>query len=155
MHSNRWRVLTVMAALGACLASTTGVSASTSRGLHVIVSTFDFGAFTCDGVVCSGVADGAATSNVDGDGTIHWDMVTTFFNGFDDPCNHVDEVGTFSFAHGSFTEVSHHTDCRLHGWRVKTTFTISGGTGIFAGATGGGLEEAGPNPFQYNGTIRS
>jgi hypothetical protein len=63
------------------------------------------------------------------------------------------EVGTFTFAHGSITEISHHTDCRLRGQRVQTTFEIVGGTGWFAGASGEGIEIAGPQPFTYNGTI--
>ena len=129
-------------------------AAATDRGVHLTVPSFDFGAFDCVGVVCTGPADGTATSNVDGDGTIHWELVVTFFDGFDSDCNDVDEVGTFTFAHGSITEVSHHTDCRLRGQRVKTTFDIVGGTGWFAGASGGGLEIAGPQPFTYNGTIR-
>src|SRR5215475_7939399 len=112
MTRNRWRVLAATAALVACFAGAGNAAASDTRGLHVTVPSFDFGDFSCGGFVCTGVADGVATSNVDGDGTVHWDMVTTFFNGWDDPCNHVDEVGTFTFAHGSFTEVSSHTDCR-------------------------------------------
>ncbi len=139
-------------ALGALFAGP--AAAASNHGLHLTVASFDFGSFECIGIVCTGEADGGATSNLDGDGTIDWDLVTTFFDGFDSDCNHVDEAGTFTFAHGSIDIVSEHTDCRLHGQRVKTTFEITGGTGRFAGATGGGLEIAGPQPFTYNGTIQ-
>jgi hypothetical protein len=148
-------------ALAGCLTLVIGLlaagptAAASERGLHLTVPSFDFGASDCVGFVCTGPADGTATSNLDGDGTIHWVLVVTFFDGWDSNCNHVDEVGTFTFAHGSITEVSHHTDCRLNGMRVKTTFEIIGGTGRFAGATGGGIEIAGPQPFTYNGTIRA
>lgn len=127
-------------------------SALATTGVHIRIGDFEFGDFTCEGYVCTGVADGAVTGNL-GPGSIHWDMVTTFFDGWDSDCNHVDEVGTFTFADGSITEVSHHTDCRVHGIRIKTTFEVIGGTGEYAGATGSGIEVGGGNQFTYNGTI--
>ena len=33
-----------------------------------------------------------------------------------------------------------HEDCRLRGNKILTTFTVIGGTGNFAGASGCGLE---------------
>jgi hypothetical protein len=139
-------------AVGLLLAGPT--AAASNHGLHLTVTSFEFGSFDCVDIVCTGRADGFATSNLAGDGTIQWELVTTFFDGFDSNCNHVDEIGRFTFGDDSMTLVSHHTDCRLQGQRVKTTFDIVDGTGRFAGATGGGLEIAGPEPFTYNGAIQ-
>ena len=136
------------------LAGPTAAS-SGPRGLYLTVPSFDFNQdWVCVDFVCSSTADGVATSNIAGSGTIHWSLVTDFFDGWDGVCNHVDEVGTFTFATGSITEVSHHTDCAQPGLVVNTTFKVVGGTGRFKGATGGGVELAGDNlDFTYLGLI--
>jgi hypothetical protein len=46
----------------------------------------------------------------------------------------------FTFANGTILTHSHHEDCAIHGLRIDTTFQVTGGTGAFAGATGGGHE---------------
>jgi hypothetical protein len=71
-------------------------------------------------------------------------------------CNIVDEPGVFTFDNGTISTHSHHEDCAIHGFRIDTTFQITGGTGAFAGATGSGHEfsaAAGPVPVIFNGTI--
>ena len=156
MRTRRILGLTAVLSLATGLLMAAPVAAATGpRALYLTVPSFDFGTeFDCVGFVCTGTADGIAKSNLAGTGTIHWDMVTDFFNGWDDACNHVDEVGTFTFPSGSITEVSHHTDCALTGLRVKTTFKVVGGTGRFAGARGSGVELAGDNlDFTYVGVI--
>jgi hypothetical protein len=70
-------------------------------------------------------------------------------------CNIVDEPGTFIFDNGTIFTHSH---CAIHGLRIDTTFEVTGGTGDFAGATGGGREfsaaSASPvSPVIFNGTI--
>ena len=137
------------------LAGPAAAASAGPRALYLTVPSFDFNQdWVCVDYVCSSTADGVAISNLAGTGTIHWALVTDFFNGWDDACNHVDEVGTFTFATGSITEVSHHTDCALTGLRVKTTFKVVGGTGRFKGVTGGGVELAGDTlDFTYLGVI--
>jgi len=137
------------------LAGPTAAAPVTPRSLYLTVPSFDFNQdWVCVGYVCSSTADGVAISNVAGSGTIHWALVTDFFDGWDGTCNHVDEVGTFTFATGSITEVSHHTDCAQPGLVVKTTFKVTGGTGRFKGVTGSGVELAGDRlDFTYLGII--
>jgi hypothetical protein len=86
-------------------------------------------------------------------------LVGDFFFGFDAPCNVVDETTVCTFVAGTITIPSYHQDCPATirpGPRIDTTFTITGGTGDFAGATGGGVElsaHAEHAPVVYNGTI--
>ena len=68
------------------------------------------------------------------------------------------EPGAFIFDNGTIYTHSHHEDCAIHGLRIDTTFEVTGGTGDFAGATGGGHEfSAADNspvsPVIFNGTI--
>jgi hypothetical protein len=91
-------------AVGLLLAGPT--AAASNHGLHLTVTSFEFGSFDCVDIVCTGRADGFATSNLAGDGTIQWELVTTFFDGFDSNCNHVDEIGRFTFGDDSMTLVS-------------------------------------------------
>jgi hypothetical protein len=78
---------------------------------------------------------------------------------FDAPCNVVDETAVFTFDTGTITTHSYHQDCPATirpGPRIDTDFTVSGGTGAFAGATGNGVELAShvdSSPVIYNGTI--
>jgi len=71
-------------------------------------------------------------------------------------CNIVDEPATFSFDNGTISTYSHHEDCAIHGLRIDTTFQVTGGTGDFAGATGGGREwgaTGAASPVFFQGTI--
>jgi hypothetical protein len=73
-------------------------------------------------------------------------------------CNIVDEPGAFIFDNGTIFTHSHHEDCAIHGLRIDTTFKVTGGTGDFAGATGGGREfgaasNSSATPVIFNGTI--
>jgi hypothetical protein len=73
-------------------------------------------------------------------------------------CNIVDETDVFTFANGTILIHSNHEDCATHGLRIDTTFKVTGGTGDFAGATGGGQEfgavsNSSATPINYNGTI--
>ena len=62
----------------------------------------------------------------------------------------------FTFDTGTVTTHSIHRDCPATirpGPRIQTSFTITGGTGAFAGATGSGREVSGGPPVLYNGKI--
>jgi hypothetical protein len=55
----------------------------------------------------------------------------------------------FGFDSGTISVHSHHEDCATHGLRIDTTFQVTGGTGAFQGASGGGREfsaAAAPHP---------
>jgi hypothetical protein len=71
-------------------------------------------------------------------------------------CNILTEVDTFVFDVGTFVVHARHEDCATHGLRVDGTFDVTGGTGAFQGATGGGrlyASAAAPSPIIFNGTI--
>ena len=88
-------------------------------------------------------------------GTVDYTLVVTWEGYLESPCNTVDETAVFTFDTGTLTTPSLHRDCPATvrpGPRVYTEFTVTGGTGAFAGATGGGTEVAG-GAFVYNGTI--
>jgi hypothetical protein len=71
-------------------------------------------------------------------------------------CNIVDESDAFSFSSGTLFVQSHHEDCATHGLRIDTTFELTGGTGAFEGAIGGGREftsAAEPPAVIYNGSL--
>jgi len=75
-------------------------------------------------------------------------------------CNIVDEHTVFTFGNGTILIHSHHKDCATVGLRIDTHFDVTGGTGAFAGATGGGHQFSAVNdnapaatPVIYNGTI--
>jgi hypothetical protein len=71
-------------------------------------------------------------------------------------CNIVDEPAEFTFDNGMIFTRSQHEDCATHGLRIDTTFQVTGGTGAFQGATGGGREfsaAADNAAISYIGTI--
>jgi hypothetical protein len=71
-------------------------------------------------------------------------------------CNIVDEPGAFIFDNGTIFTHSNHEDCAIHGLRIDTTFQVTGGTGAFDGATGGGREWASTgaaSPVFFQGKI--
>jgi len=114
-------------------------AAASDHGVRIHISGFDFTGGTCDGAICQFTTAGTATSNLVPDAAAYSaDLVVDFSLG--GSCNEVDESDTFAFDEGSIYIHSHHVDCREHGWRIRTDFVVTGGTGQFAGATGGGLE---------------
>jgi hypothetical protein len=157
MSRNRTLGLVASLALVGSLLVPLPALAGQAKNLHLGVPRFQFTGFDCDETLCNVTADGTATSDLStGAGTVHFDLGVKFFNGFDDPCNHVDETTTFSFTEGTITFESHHTDCLLHGLRINDTFAVTGGTGAFSGASGAGREfgsAACCSATIYNGTI--
>ena len=132
--------------------------------LHMTVRNLTFTSFACTDPVNPFLCDVATTGDVNSNlstapGTADASLVVDFSPGFDAPCNVVDETAVFTFDAGTITIHSHHQDCPATirpGPRIDTTFTITGGTGDFAGATGGGVERsahAEHAPVVYNGTI--
>jgi hypothetical protein len=123
-----------------------------------------FTSFACTNAVNPFLCDVTTTGDVNSNlsrtpGSADASLVVDFSPGFDAPCNVVDETTVFTFDAGTITIHSHHQDCPATirpGPRITTTFTITGGTGDFAGATGGGAEHsahAERAAVIYNGTI--
>jgi hypothetical protein len=86
-------------------------------------------------------------------GSHHADLTVDFSPG--GSCNIVTEDAAFAFDNGTIFTHSHHEDCATTGLRIDTTFQVTGGTGAFQGATGGGREFSSvgaPNTI-YQGTI--
>jgi hypothetical protein len=117
-----------------------------------------FTSFTCLNDSCSLASvtvDAKGTSNLaTGAGSYHADLTIDFSPG--GTCNIVTEPATFSFDNGTISVHSHHEDCATTGLRVDTTFQVTGGTGAFEGATGGGREFSSASasaPVIYEGTI--
>jgi hypothetical protein len=143
-------------ALAASLLAVGPVAAGSQHGLHLTLPAWSFTSFTClnpDCTLGAATTDGTASSNVAGDGLYHADLVVDFSPG--GTCNIVDETDTFTFAAGTFYAHSVHEDCRITGNRIDAEFTITGGTGAFAGASGGGKElgNNGHDPIKFNGQI--
>ena len=139
---------------------------TSARQLHLAATNLQFTSFTCLNDSCSlahVTVDGDATSNLSAGaaGATHTDLIVDFL-GQPAPggnCNIVDELSTFAFNNGTIFVHSHHEDCAIHGLRIDTPFQITGGTGAFDGATGGGHEflpvsaDVSNTPVIYNGTI--
>lgn len=133
--------------------------------VQLTVRNLTFTSFSCpdpaNPLLCQLTATGDVNSNLSTTpGTAEYDLAIDFSPGFDAPCNIVDEATVFIFAEGTLTITSHHRDCPATvrpGPRVDTNFTITGGTGAFAGASGGGTEyssHAEQAPVTYHGTIQ-
>ncbi|HEY7968347.1 MAG TPA: hypothetical protein VID95_00040 [Candidatus Limnocylindrales bacterium] len=126
------------------------------RGFHLTLPDWAFTSGTCiqpgpdDTCVVAAVqADGTVAGTL-GTGAYHADLVVDFSAG--GTCNTVDESDTFAFAQGTLFVHSLHQDCRVHGNRIFTDFAIVGGTGVYAGAAGSGLEFGNSGaPITYNG----
>jgi len=137
-----------------------------TRPLLLKITNIQFGPFTCLigslDTSCS-LAEvtvvAPATSNLSaGGGTFQATITIDFSPG--GTCNIVDEPGAFTFDNGTIFTHSHHEDCLTRALRIDTTFQVTGGTGAFAGATGGGREFGATNnspnaqvPIHYVGTI--
>jgi hypothetical protein len=121
---------------------------------HVSVTHAQITSFTCVNDSCSlaqAIAVGKATSNLGtGVGSQRALLAIDFSPGGD--CNIVDEWNVFAFDKGTISTHSHHEDCAIHGLRIDTSFQVTGGTGAFQGATGGGREFASASII-FNGTI--
>jgi hypothetical protein len=165
----------VIVALGALLSMLGGVATASpalantgTRQLHLAVTSLQFTSVTCidpPGVdpsdpscmmIRSTIVADASSNLSTGKGSFQATITVDFSPG--GTCNIVDEPGTFIFDNGTIFTHSHHEDCAIHGLRIDTTFEVTGGTGDFAGATGGGREfSAASNspvsPVIFNGTI--
>jgi hypothetical protein len=110
-------------------------------------------------VVCDVVFTGPVLSNLSTTpGTLRANAVLTWEPFEGSPCNTVDETAVFTFATGTVTTHSVHRDCPATirpGPRIHTDFSIIGGSGAFAGATGYGYEVSGGGSLNYNGFITS
>jgi hypothetical protein len=100
-------------------------------------------------------ATDTVTSNLAGQGTSHVTLIRTFL---DNGCRTQEEFTTFTFNAGTIsTHTPSYTTCgEPKGLLFDAPFQITGGTGAFAGATGGGHEFTplgGPSPIIYIGTI--
>ena len=129
-----------------------------ARPLHLTAVKPQFTSFTCLNDSCSlasATVDGKGTSNLStGAGSYHADLIIDFSPG--GTCNIVTENATFSFDNGTILVHSHHEDCATTGLRLDTTFQVTGGTGAFEGASGGGREFSSISasaPAIYQGTI--
>lgn len=177
-HISPRRVLVVAAVLGA-LALALGLLTSAApakaaqaqaspRPLHLTAVQPQFTSFTClkEGsngscLLASATLDGKDTSNLStGAGPFHADLIIDFSPG--GTCNIVTENDTFGFDNGTILVHSYHEDCATQGLRIDTTFQVTGGTGAFEGASGGGREFrafpkfpniTSPTPVNFEGTI--
>ena len=145
------------AALVSCLMAAPSAMADT-RPLDLSTLGGQFSNFACLNDSCSLASvnvTGKATSNLaTGNGNVQQTLKLDFSPG--GSCNIVDETDTFIFDAGTILIHSHHEDCATHGLRVDTTFEVTGGSGAFANATGGGREfasAAAHAPIIYNGVI--
>jgi hypothetical protein len=156
-HSRRPWVSLLALVLVLCAVAAAPAQADT-RPLHLGVIGLQFTSFTCLNESCSlatATATGKATSNLATDtGTFQATLTIDFSPG--GTCNIVDESDVFSFSSGTLFVQSHHEDCATQGLRIDTTFEVTGGTGAFEGATGGGREFASaaePSAIIFNGSL--
>jgi hypothetical protein len=145
--------------------------AQAGSALHITWSPkVDFGEFSCteDNLLCTATLTADVRSNLSTRAGIGINSFTLMaINGSFDPCNRAIDRLVFVFPAGELWVYSDHIDCPAWirpflpgddpGPRIDTTFQITGGTGAFEGATGGGTEH-GYNPrdgaaIVFNGTI--
>ena len=144
------------------MTATPALADTGTRQLHLAVTSLDFTSFTCLNDPCtlgeSTLVANASSNLSTAPGSFQADLMLDFLGlpAFTGPCNIVDEHDVVTFANGTILIHSHHEDCALHGLRIDTTFDVTGGTGAFADASGGGREfaaAANPSPVIYSGTI--
>ena len=151
----------LLSMLGGAVTASPALAGTGTKQLHLAVTNGDFTSFTCLNDPCTlgeSTFVGDASSNLStGPGSVQTDLMLDFLGQppFSEPCNIVDEHDVFTFANGTILIHSHHEDCALHGLRIDTTFQVTGGTGDFAGATGGGREwgSTGASPIFFQGKI--
>ena len=156
----------LLSMLGGAMTASPALADTGTRQLHLAVTRLDFTSVTCvdpAGVdpsdpsckmIQSTIVADASSNLSTGKGTFQATILVDLTPG--GTCNIVDEPGAFIFDNGTIYTHSHHEDCAIHGLRIDTTFKVTGGTGDFADATGGGHEfsaAAGPVPVIFNGTI--
>ena len=151
----------LLSMLGGAVTASPALADTGARQLNLTAPGSQFTSFTCLNDSCSLASvtvDGKATSNLStGAGSYHADLTVDFL-GQPAPggnCNIVTEDAAFAFDNGTIFTHSHHEDCATHGLRIDTTFQLTGGTGAFQGAKGGGREFSSvgaPNTI-YQGTI--
>jgi hypothetical protein len=152
------RIAAIVALLAGLALSLAPAASARTTPLHITVHRLTFTSFTCPDPGNPFICDVTVTADVNSNlsttpGTVDYTLVIDFSPSFDAPCNVVDETALFTFDAGTLTTQSHHQDCPATirpGPRIVTDFTVTGGTGAFAGATGSGVELG---PPVYNGTI--
>lgn len=154
--------LASIAALVATLVAASGFASAASAmaggPLHITTSPkSEFTSFNCPAPdLCYVTVTGEVRSNLSTSaGRVEVSLVLTPVNGSFEPCNHVSEDAVFTFPEGTISIHSDHTDCPAWirpGPRIDTEFQVTGGTGAFSGAKGGG-SELGEASVVYNGTI--
>ena len=152
--------------MGTIIGGALGAPALASGGARPLTLTSvqpQFTSFSClnppSCSLASVTVDGKGTSNLStGAGSFHADLMVDFSPG--GTCNIVTEDAVFGFDSGTISVHSHHEDCATHGLRIDTTFQVTGGTGAFQGASGGGREfsaagapKGAVTPVIYVGTI--
>jgi hypothetical protein len=151
-------IAAVIAAAVVALALAPSASAQTTP-LHFTVLYLEFTSYDCrqdQPLVCDVTFTGPVNSNLSTtQGRADYSAVL-YHEGFEwSPCNTVDETGTYTFDTGTVS-TSYHRDCPATirpGPRIQTGFTVTGGTGAFAGATGSGYEVSGGASLLYTGEI--
>ena len=153
----------LLSMLGGAVTASPALAGTGTRQLHLAVTSLQFTSVTCVdpsdpscSVVRSTIVADASSNLSTGKGSFQATITVDFSPG--GTCNIVDEPGAFIFDNGTIFTHSHHEDCAIHGLRIDTHFEVTGGTGDFAGATGGGREfsaaSASPvSPIIFNGTI--
>ena len=154
------KLLLIAAGVAAAAAMLASAASASSLPMHLTVTTWSFTSFSCDPadpLHCEGTATGEVHSNLSQTpGTVHWEIGIDFTPA---PCVDIVETAVFTFDTGAITTASTHRNCQATirpGPWADADFTITGGSGTFAGATGGGNEHSsvGNNaPYVYNGTI--
>ena len=151
----------VLSMLGGTVMASPALADTGARPLNLTAPNGQFTSFNCLNALCSrasATVDGKATSNLStGAGSYHAGLIVDFL-GQPAPggnCNIVTEHDAFAFNKGTIFTHSRHEDCATAGLRINTTFTITGGTGAFQDAKGGGREfsSVGAPTTIYQGTI--
>ena len=132
----------LLSMLGGAVTALPALAGTGTRPLHLVVTSLQFTSVTCVDPSCSVVRStivADASSNLStGKGSFQATITVDFSAG--GTCNIVDQPGAFIFDNGTIFTHSHHEDCAVHGLRIDTAFQVTGGTGAFDGATGGGHE---------------
>lgn len=145
-------ILAVVASALIALALAPSASARTEP-LHLTVLYLNFTSYACredQPLVCDVTITGPVNTNLSTTQGRADYTVVLYWEGFEgSPCNTVDETVVFTFDTGTVTTHSVHRDCPATirpGPRIQASFTVTRGTGAFAGATGSGYVVSGSPP---------